>query len=1040
MARFTMRAVEVRAERRLVTCLFVDVVGSTDTTVRLGPERMQRLLGEAFGEMGATIAEHGGTIEKYVGDAIFALFGAPTAHVNDPERALQAAETCAQWSQSAGPDGGRLAVRIGLETGEALVDLDAVEQGQRMAVGACVNIAARLQQEAKPGQILVGATLREAAAKFAHFESAGTLSLKGLGDVGAWRFLAFREGGARPVGFVGRESELLALSAAIERAQIGSATLALVVGPPGQGKSRLAAEALAKGAGDGALVIQARCRPGAETGVNTPLRQLVNALMPEATTDTVRRRVVELLGEDEGPEVAEAISHSAGVAVSERMLAISRMEQRELIAESWRRFLVALAGERPVIVWVEDLHWADPTLVRVIDHLTSGDDARLLVLATARPEFVGSAHLRPSERKVQIDLAPLEPDAAAQLARMAGEGQVEVGRAAGNPLFIIELARSQSASGVMPMTIQAAIETRLDELSAGERDMVQRASVAGETFDVRDAALLGDLEPAEAAGMLGRVAHLGFVEQVDAGYRFHHALVHDVAYGRLPVAQRMALHVLYAVDGVQPDDVEARAHHWWQAVNPADAQWVWEDETKLRQMRRDALRAQLVAGERMEQRNAYEEAQSVYERAIELADEPADLAAAQAALGRACARQGKGDESWEHRRRAIATYADAGQPIPAQLYADMLEIATFNWGYFQHLPDDPDVLRLLTEGEREARHAGDEVELARLLTERASFTGEIAGLDEVERFVRTQNALKFAETAHRAATTYMWSGRIADAMALFKTVFDRLVLAGAVINEPEALVWYALCAFWAGELDRAEALADRLEEEATRRSAHTRQHALGVQALVRFGRGDWAGLEETSRQLTELVDAHPEASFCLVGAAGAGYGAVAEIIAGRPLPESLDSFAGRLFTESALIQSSSVMLPKVMTTDSTALADGLRAYGTDLRLWDRMRAWDVGDLMPAIALTMLECWDDLSPSLARLDEVARGGGRLAEAAASAVREEAAAAEDGAPRPKHEALHALGYEGISELLSYRPALVASPLPARRSSPGAASKRL
>jgi class 3 adenylate cyclase/tetratricopeptide (TPR) repeat protein len=1023
--------VDVRAERRLVTCLFVDVVGSTDATVRLGPERMQRALDEAFTAMSATIAQHGGTIEKYAGDSVFALFGAPTAHGDDPERALRAADACARWSSTSTDRGARLAVRVGLETGEALVDLDAVERGQRMAVGQCVNIAARLQQEADPGQIVAGPTLHDAAATVAQFEPLGKRSLKGLGDVDAWRFIGFGTGAARPVGFVGREHELQVLSQAMERANRGTPTLALIIGPPGQGKSRLAAEAVRQyGRGpDGIRLLQARCRPGAEAGINTPLRQLVNADIPDASAKAVRRRLVELLGSDDGVRAAESISHSAGLAVDNRLLETSRIEQREIIAEAWRRYLVALARERTLVTWIEDLHWADPIVLRMIHHAASGDEGQVLVIGTARPEFVGSAHLRGPA--FQIDLPPLDLDAAAELARQAGDGRAEVARAGGNPLFIIELARSQSAAGAMPMTIQAAIEARLDELSPAERDMLQRASVAGETFNVRDAALLGDLEPAEVAGMLGRVAHLGFVEPIAGSYRYHHALVRDVAYGRLPVAQRMALHARYAADGVDPEDVEARAHHWWGAVNPSDATWVWADAAKLAQLRHEAFRAHVAGGARMERRNAYEEAEQVYARAVDLADDAGDIAMAHAALGRAIARQGRGDEAWEHRLGALERFAAAGVPPTGEFYADMLETAAFNWGYFKELPDDDAVLRLLDDGERAARASGDDVSLARLLMERAAFTGRAEGLEEVERFLESEDPAPFAETAHRAAEVYLWNGRVAEAMELHATVFERLLPAGAAFNEPEAMVWYGLAAFNAGDLARMEELTQRLLAEALRRSAHTRQHAYGLEAVLLFGRGEWDRLADTTRRLTELVDAHPDSSFCLWGAGAAGYGAVVEILSGRPLPEGLDEFVARLVPASTLIQAGSVMLPKVMTGDEAALGAGLAGYVPGLRLRDRVRVWDRCDLMPAIALTMLERWDDLRPTLQRLDDFGRGGARLAEAAAAAVREEMAAANGGS-RPTHADLRALGYKGISELLSFRPREQLEPAPAGMSS--------
>ena len=1044
---------DARSERRLVTCLFIDVVGSTDATLQLGPERMQRLLRDAFAEMSTTIIDHGGTIEKYVGDAIFALFGASVAHADDAERALRAADACVRWSSAPASSSARLAVRVGIETGDTLVDLAAVELHQRMAVGAAVNIAARLQEHAEPGQIIVGPTCHEATIAVAQFNPLGMLSLKGLGEIDAWRFTEFGTGDrVQHVGFVGRVAELRILGEALDRAKRGTATLALIIGPPGQGKSRLASEAIEMSSG--VRLIQARCRPGAETGINTALRQLLNADVPEATPDGVRDRLVGLLGADIGIEAASAVSHSAGLAVDERLLALSRLEQRESIAGAWRRYLAAVAGEGALVTLIEDVHWADPLLLRIIDHVTSDLEAPVLVIATARPEFVGSAHLRPRENRLQIDLQPLDRAASELLAHRAGDGRAgEAERAAGNPLFIIELARSRSITDDMPVTIQAAIAARLDELSASERELLQRASVAGETFDVRDAALLNDREPAEVAGALGRIAHLGFVAPMGSRYRFHHALVREVAYGRLPLAQRMALHAQYALDGVDPADVEAQAHHWWEALKPPDADWVWEDQARLRAMRRTAFGAHLAAGRRLEERNAYEESLEVYTRAVELAGGVDDLALAEAAVGRAYARQGRGDEAWEHRLRAIDTYthglamaeaavgrayarqargdeawehrlraidsyAQSSTAAPAELYADMLEIATLNWGYFQHLPDDTEVLRLLEEGERSARGSGDDVALARLLMERAAFTDEVAGAAEITRFVESPEAVRFADAAQRMAQVLMWSGRIARAMELYQVVFERLVPAGAAINEPEALVWYALAAFNAGDLSLADALADRLLEEAPRRSAHTRQHAYALKSLLLLGHGAWDDLTAMARELERLVEANPDTGFCLLGAAGGGYGAVADIVAGRPLPDGLDAFIARVEAESMLIRASSVLLPKVMAGELSAYVDGIAAYAPGLRLWDRQRAWDISDLMPAIALTMMERWDDLGPTLTRLDDVTGGGGRLAGAVAAAIREEVASAAGGPP-PTHDQLRALGYAGISELLRFRP---------------------
>jgi tetratricopeptide (TPR) repeat protein len=499
-----------------------------------------------------------------------------------------------------------------------------------------------------------------------------------------------------------------------------------------------------------------------------------------------------------------------------------------------------------------------------------------------------------------------------------------------------------------------------------------------------------------------------------------------VAYGRLPVAERMALHARYAQDGVDPGDVESLAHHWWEAVNPSDAEWVWEDHARLAAMRTKAFTATLAAGRRLEQRNAYEESVELYARAIELADDPADEAVAEAALGHPYTRQGSGDEAWEHRLKAIELYSKAGQKAPAELYADMLEIATLNWGYFQHLPDDGFVLQLLDDGERIARHSGDEVSLARLLEERASFTDDVSGADEIMSFVDSPDAVRFADAAHRMAMLYLMNGKAARSLELYEKVVEELIPAGGILYEPEALLWYTLAAFHAGDGDRADAIAARLLEDAPRRSPHTRQHAYALKTFLPFARGDWARVASARRELAELVEANLDTGFCLIGAAGLAYGAVADILAGRST-DGLDEVVARMVPYSTLVQASSVMLPHAMEGDGAALDQGLVAYGTGLRLWDRERTWDLFDLMPGVALTMLERWDDLGASLARLDLFSEGGSLVAGAVAAAIREEAAAAKGG-PSPAHDQLKALGCSGISKLLRFRPTLKAKALKA------------
>jgi len=181
---------EAREERRLVTCVFIDIVGSTDLTVRLGPERLKGALNAAFAEVSARIVAEGGIVEKYIGDAVYALFGAPIAHADDPLRALRAAHACRLWAAT--PDS-PFGLRIGIETGEAVVDLSAVESThQRMSVGQVVNAAARLEQAAEPGQVLVGPTCRRAA-EGARFRPLGEMSFKGLPPMTVWELEARRD-------------------------------------------------------------------------------------------------------------------------------------------------------------------------------------------------------------------------------------------------------------------------------------------------------------------------------------------------------------------------------------------------------------------------------------------------------------------------------------------------------------------------------------------------------------------------------------------------------------------------------------------------------------------------------------------------------------------------------------------------------------------------------------------------------------------------------------------------------------------------------
>jgi hypothetical protein len=345
----------------------------------------------------------------------------------------------------------------------------------------------------------------------------------------------------------------------------------------------------------------------------------------------------------------------------------------------------------------------------------------------------------------------------------------------------------------------------------------------------------------------------------------------------------------------------------------------------------------------------------------------------------------------------------------------MLEVIAFNWGYFHELPPEEQVGRLIEDGLAAARSTGDDVALARLIMERASFSGDSTGADQVVAFLESPDALTFGDAGHRLAQVLMWSGELDRSLALYVKVFDELLPRGAVINEPEALIWYALAAFAAGNLPLAVSLRDRaVADLAKGRSVHTQSHVLGVRSLVALGQGDWDELLRVTDEMEALLAAHPNDGFCLVGGSAVGFGGAGRLLVGAPMPNDLSADAARMIDSSELVQASSIMLARAMQGDLPAVEHGASAYRPGLRLVDRAAAWDIIHFQPAISAVMLERWEMLDGPIARMQYCAANGSRLAAAVLEAIAEERA----GEPTPRHEQLRALGYDGISQLLGIR----------------------
>jgi class 3 adenylate cyclase len=454
--------------RKTVTIVFCDVVGSTTLAEHLDPESMRRALGRYFDAVRPALERHGGTVEKFIGDAVMAAFGIPRLHEDDALRALRAAAEARDAVAELGDEleeqlSTRLEARIGVTTGEVIAGDPS--SGQSFVTGDAVNVAARLQQVAGPGQIVLDGPTRERAGDAIGVEDAGPLELKGKRrPVAAWRLLDVRDHvppftRSMDTAFIGRGREVGELHQALERSiESRSVRLCTVLGPPGIGKSRLVQEFVA-GAADACRAVVGRCLPYGEGITYWPLAEIVRAVTGGGT------RVEELFdGDEHAALVAERVAGAIGAADAPM--------PAEEIFWSFRMLFEALARERPLIAVVDELHWAEPTLFDLLDYLvTFSADAPILLVCIARPDLVESrpSWVAPRANATVISLASLANEEAGalagSLARASGMPPADVEQALaaaeGNPLFLEQLLafRAENADDErsVPPTIQALL-------------------------------------------------------------------------------------------------------------------------------------------------------------------------------------------------------------------------------------------------------------------------------------------------------------------------------------------------------------------------------------------------------------------------------------------------------------------------------------------------------------------------------------------------------------------------------------------------------
>ncbi len=603
-----------REERKVVTILFTDLVGSTARAEGLDPEDVRAVLAPYYARLRAELERHGGTVEKFIGDAVMAVFGAPVAHEDDPERAVRSALAI----RDAIADD--LQIRTALNTGEALVALGArAAAGEGMVSGDVVNTAARLQSAAPVNGILVGEGTYRATRHVIDYREAPPVDAKGKAEpIPVWEAVGARSRFGSDVEqrlrtpLVGRERERDFLADALARARTEqSAQLVTLVGVPGIGKSRLVAELFQITEADPDLISwrQGRSLPYGERVSFWALGEIVKAHAgilesdDAAAAEAKLAAAVESLVEDER-EGDWLVRHARPLVGLE---AAERAEREEAFA-AWRRLLEAAAEQRPLVLVFEDLHWADDGLLDFVDHLADwATTVPLLIVATARPELLDR---RPGwsggkRNAFTLSIGALTDDETAQLlqrlldrAVLEAEAQRAVLlHAEGNPLYAEEYARmlGDHPDGDLPLpeTVQGLIAARIDGLAPDEKALLQDASVIGKLFwpgglDGPDERVLHALERKEFVRRDRRSSIAG-----ETQYAFLHALVRDVAYGQIPRTARVEKHRRVAVwiaslAGDRAEDhAEMLAHHYREALRLSEAAAI--DTAALREPGRKAF-------------------------------------------------------------------------------------------------------------------------------------------------------------------------------------------------------------------------------------------------------------------------------------------------------------------------------------------------------------------------------------------------------------------------------------------------------------------
>jgi class 3 adenylate cyclase/tetratricopeptide (TPR) repeat protein len=840
-------------ERKLATVLFADLVGSTALGGELDPEYARDLLERFYDAMEAEIALGGGTVEKFIGDAVVAVFGAPAAQEDHAERALQTALWMLERLRELFAD--RLALRIGVNSGEVVVGRP--REGSSFATGDAVNVAARLEQAAAPGQVLVGE--RTAALVGDAFELGEPRMVEAKGKEGgvAAREVRRMVAQRRPRGghglastFVGRARELAWLQ---QMASTNEPRFALLVGEPGLGKTALVRELRGR-LPAGTAFLLGRCLSYGRSVTYSPLADVLRQELGLREEDPALEKLAgrELLGLTLGLDVAGDLEPRAAVLA---------------LQDEWVRLVSEIGARGPAILALEDLHWATEPLIELLARVLSDATGPVLILGTTRP---GREGLAAGETLI---LEPLgDHDAANLIDRAlaapfdAAARELVVRHAEGNPFFIEELLSDlldrelltrrnggwalDAGALSIPDSVQGVLAARIDLLSPAAKDALRAAAVIGRSFSAAGlAALVG------SAAEVRTLVERGFVRPTEPELVFKHALTRDVAYGSLPKAERARRHAAYAewLEDVDASDGRAGtlAYHYAEAVNLEIAELAWRDRDEdAARLRASALRWLRRAAELAVGRFDLEDALGLLERAAELTPADPEL---WHSIGRVNALKFDGQAFWEAMLKAVELTSDATRL--GELYGELSWESTMRGAMWKVAPDDAIAQGWIT-------HA---LELAPPNSRQQGYALAAKGMRE-DDVPAADQAVAIAERlddVELLSFALFVRSAVAQGLADFATASEwarrRLGLAQR-LNDPDHLAlihWGSSTAELAlGHLEDAASHALRHEAIAARLTPHHEVHALGNLLTLDEAAGCWERLHERTERTERVVAAN----------------------------------------------------------------------------------------------------------------------------------------------------------------------------------------